>query len=54
MNVAPDGGTQVTTALVGQLPVVIGAGYETTAVLATPQSQLVWLGGQATRRGLDC
>jgi len=40
-NVAPDGGAQVTTALVGQLPVVVGAGYVTIAVLATPQCQLV-------------
>jgi hypothetical protein len=54
MKVAPDGGVQVTTALVGQLPVVVGTGYVTTAVLATPQSQLVRLGGQLIRKGLDC
>ena len=54
MKAAPDGGVQVTTALVGQLPVVVGTGYVTTAVLATPQSQLVRLGGQLIRKGLDC
>ena len=54
MNTAPDGGVQVTMAFVGQLPVVVGGGYVTTAVLATPQSQLVLLDGQVMRRGLDC
>ena len=54
MKLAPDGGEQVTTALVGQLPVVVGAGKVTTAVLATPQVQLVWLGGQLMRSGMDC
>ena len=52
MNVAPDGGVQVTTALVGQPAVVVGGGYVTTAVLATPQCQLVRLGGHVMRRGL--
>jgi len=53
MNTAPDGGVQVTTAFVGQLPVVVGAGYVTMAVLATPQCQLVRLGGQVMRKGLE-
>ena len=53
MKTAPEGGVQVTTALVGQLPVVVGAGYVTTAVLATPHSQLVRSGGQVMRRGMD-
>jgi hypothetical protein len=52
MNTAPDGGVQVTTAFVGQRSVVVGAGYLTTAVLATPQIQLVWPGGQLMRRGV--
>jgi hypothetical protein len=52
MNTAPDGGVQVTMAFVGQLPVVVGGGYVTTAVLATPQSQLVRFGGQVMRSGL--
>jgi hypothetical protein len=51
-NNAPDGGEQVTTAFVGQPAVVVGAGYVTTVVLATPQSQLVRLAGQVMRRGL--
>jgi hypothetical protein len=54
MNKAPEGGVQVTMAFVGQLPVVVGGGYVTKAVLATPQCQLVLLGGQVMRRGLDC
>lgn len=54
MNTPPDGGVQVSTAFVGQLPVVVGTEYVTMAVLATPQCQLVRLGGQLMRRGLDC
>lgn len=52
MNTAPDGGVQVTMAFVRQPAVVVGAGYVTMAVLATPQCQLVRLGGQVMRRGL--
>jgi hypothetical protein len=51
MNVAPDGGEQLTMAFVGQVAVVVGAGYVTIAVLATPQSQLVRFGGQLMLRG---